>query len=136
MSMDLVAFFDEVFEVLDAAAIGLNVPSDKGGTRAGPPAPYVELPEITYQEPGPGLDRIKDLSVTVIFGPANNSKVFRQALAYASPGGSLSIPAALRAHTWVSCGTVFVKSAEPSTEDVQGNNPAIAYTFHLDITGG
>lgn len=136
MSMDLVAFFDEVFTALDAADIGLIVPSDKGGTRAGPPSPYVELPEITYGEPGPGLDRIKDLSITVIFGPANNAQIFRLALAYASPGGTKSIPAALRAHTWESCGTVFVKSAEPSIEDVQGRNPAIAYTFHLDITGG
>ncbi len=80
---DLVALMDEIFEVLATAGIGLNVPgeSDRGGVRAGPPAPYVELPEVTYGEPGPGLDRIKDLGLTVIFGPANNVKVFRTALA-------------------------------------------------------
>lgn len=135
MSIDLVAFLDEVFATLDAAAIGLNVPTDKGGVRAGPPAPYVELPEITYGEPGPGLDRITDLGITIVFGPANNVQVFRLALAYASPSGSKSVAAALQSHAWTSCGTVFVKSAEPSVETVQGSNPSIAYTFHLDITG-
>lgn len=136
MSMDLGALMDEIFATLDAAGIGLHVPGEGSGVRARPPSPYIELPEIIYGEPGPGLDRITDLGITVIFGPANNAKVFRTALAYASPGGALSIPAALRAHAWVSCGTVFVKSAEPSIETVQGSNPAIAYTFHLDVTGG
>lgn len=134
--LDLVALMDEIFEVLATAGIGLNVPgeSDRGGVRAGPPAPYVELPEVTYGEPGPGLDRIKDLGLTVIFGPANNVKVFRTALAYASPAGVQSIPAALLAHEWVAAGTVWVTTAEPSIENVQGANPSIAYTFHLDIT--
>lgn len=136
MSMDLSAFFDEVFSVLDAAAIGLNIPGEGGGVRAGVPAPFVELPMITYGEPGPGLDRLTDLGITVVFGPANNAEVFRLALRYASPGGALSIPAALRAATWTTVGTVFVKNAEPTTEIVQGAGPSIAYTFHLDITGG
>lgn len=136
MSMDLGAVMDEILTVLDNAGIGLNVPGEGSGVRATPPAPYVELPEIIYGEPGPGLDRVPDFAVTVIFGPANNAKVFRTALSYASPGGATSIPAALRAHAWVSCGTLFVKSAEPSIENVQGKNPAIAYTFHLDVTGG
>lgn len=136
MSIDLAAFFDEVFSVLDAAAIGLNIPGEGGGVRAGVPAPYVELPEIVYGEPGPGLDRLPDLAVAVVFGPANNAEVFRTALQYASPGGALSIPAALMAHAWTSVGTVFVKRAEPSTDTVQGAGPSIVYTFHLDITGG
>lgn len=136
MSMDLAAFFDEIFAVLDAAAIGLNIPDEGGGVRAGVPAPFVELPRIVYGEPGPGLDRISELGITVIFGPANNANVFRLALEYASPGGAKSIPAALRAHTWTTVGTVYVRDAEPSTETLQGANPAIAYTFHLDITGG
>lgn len=132
--LDLVALMDEIFTVLGAANIGLNVPDDRGGVRGGPPSPYVELPEVTYGEPGPGLDRITDLGITVVFGPANNVKVFRTALAYASPSGTQSIPAALRAHSWTAAGTVYVKSAEPTLETIAGANPAIAYTFHLDIT--
>lgn len=132
--LDLVALMDELFTVLETAGIGLNVPDDRGGVRAGPPSPYMELPELVYGEPGPGLDRIPDLGCTVIFGPANNAKVFKTALAYASPAGDYSIPAALLAHEWVAAGTVWVTRAEPSIENVQGNNPSIAYTFHLDIT--
>lgn len=135
MTINLADLMDELFGVLDAANIGLHVPAEGSGVRARPPAPYIELPEVTYGEPGPGLDRITDIGITVIFGPANNPEVFRTALGYASPAGATSIPAALRAHTWAECGTLFVRSAEPSIETVQGNNPAIAYTFHLDITG-
>lgn len=134
--MNLPDLMDEIFAVLDAADIGLNVPGDGPGVRGSVPAPYVELPEITYGEPGPGLDRISELGVTVVFGPANNATVFRTALDYASPSGAHSIRAALEAHTWTSCGTVYVRRAEPSLETVAGGNPAIAYTFHLDITGG
>lgn len=133
--MNLLAFIDEVFAVLDAADIGLNVPDDRGGVRAGPPSPYIELPNITYGDAGPGLDRIPDLGITVVFGPANNVKVFRLALEYASTTGDKSIRAALQGHTWESVGTVWVRSAEPAIEQMQGSNPSIAYTFHLDITG-
>lgn len=134
--MNLVAFYDEIFDTLAAADIGLNVPDDGPGVHASVPAPYVELPDISYQEPGPGLDRITDLGLTIIFGQANNREVFRTALAYASTSGPLSVPLALRAHAWVSVGTVFVRSAEPTLETIRGGNPLIAYTFHLDITGG
>lgn len=133
--MNLPDLFDELFEVLDAAAIGLHVPTEKGGSRGRPPAPYVELPEITYGAAGPGLDRITDLGLTVVFGPANNPTVFRTALEYASTTGPKSVPAALMAHAWVSCHTLFVRSAEPSIESLQGGNPSIGYTFHIDITG-
>lgn len=132
--MNLVDVFDEMFEVLEAADIGLNVPG-QGGVRHGPPAPYAELPEITYAGEGPGLDRISDMALSVVFGPANNTEVFRQALAAASTTGEKSIRAALMAHEWTSCSTFFVRSAEPSMETVQGNNPSIIYTFHIDITG-
>lgn len=134
--MNLASVMDEIFAVLEAADIGLNVPGDGPGVRGGIPAPYVELPDVTYGEPGPGLDRVPDLGLTVVFGPANNATVFRTALLYASPSGTQSIRAALMAHTWTSCGTLFVARAEPSLETVAGQNPAIAYTFHLDITGG
>jgi hypothetical protein len=133
--MNLALLFDEIFTVLDAAAIGLNVPTDGHGVRGGPPAPYVELPMITYGEGGPGLDRITDCGLLVVFGPANNPIVFRLALEYASTTGTNSIKAALEAHHWTHCGTLFVRSAEPTMETVTGNNPAIAYTFHIDVTG-
>lgn len=136
MSLLLAAVMDEIFTVLDAAGIGLNVPGEGSGVRARPPAPYVELPTINYQEPGPGLHRIPDLGLTVVFGQANNAKVFRTALEYASPAGPKSVRAALHAHHWTSCGTLFVLSAEPGIEVVQGSNPAITYTFKIQITGG
>lgn len=126
---------DELFGVLDAADIGLNVPGDGPGVRGGLPAPYVELPEITYGESGPGLDRLTDLSLMIIFGPADNANVFELALQHASSGGPKSIKVLLEQHAWTTCGTFFVKSAEPSIETERGNNPALAYTFHIDVTG-
>lgn len=135
--MNLNAFFDEMFEVLDAAAIGLTIPDETGARAGEPPAPYVMLPEINYQEPGPGLHRIEDLVVTVVFGPANNPRVFRTALEYASTSGTTkSIWAALRAHTWTSVGTVFIRSAIPNHDSLRDSNPQVAYDFHIDITGG
>jgi hypothetical protein len=95
------------------------------------------LPTIMYQEPGPGLQRIEDLVLTVVFGPANNPKVFRTALEYASTSGtSRSLWAAIRAHTWTTVGTLFVRSAEPNTDSLRDSNPQVAYDFHIDITGG
>lgn len=136
MSLLLAAVMDEIFTVLEAASIGLHVPGQGSGVRARPPAPYVELPTIQYQQPGPGQHRIDDMGLTVVFGPANNSRVFRTALEYASPSGPKSIRAALHAHTWASCGTLFVTSAEPGVEMFQGQSPAITYTFKIQITGG
>jgi hypothetical protein len=136
MSLLLADLMDEIFSVLAAANIGLVVPSEGSGVRARPPAPYLELPAIQYQEPGPGLNRIPELGLTIVFGPANNSKVFRTALEYASPAGPKSVPAALRAHHWTSVGTLFVTAAEPGIEVIQGKDPAITYTFKLQITGG
>jgi hypothetical protein len=134
--MILADLYDEIFEVLDAADIGLNVPGDGPGTRSGPPAPYVELPDITYAAGGPGNHRIDDLGLMIIVGPANNRQTYRLALELASTTGTKSIPARLAAHTWVHCGTLFVARAEATLETVQGGNPAFAYTFHLQITGG
>ncbi len=136
MSLLLADVVDEIFTVLDAAAIGLHVPGEGSGVRARPPAPYVELPTIQYQQPGPGQHRIDDLGLTIIFGPANNATVFRKALEYASPSGPKSVRAALHAHDWTTCGTLFVTSAEPGVEIVQGQNPALSYTFKIQITGG
>jgi hypothetical protein len=134
--MNLADFVDEVFQVLAAADIGLNVPGDGPAVRGTPPAPYLELPAITYGEPGPGLHRITDLALTVVVGPANNPVVARQALDLVSPSGSQSIRSALENATWTTVGTVYVRDAEPSYDTVQGGNPMLAYTFHLDVTGG
>lgn len=136
MTLSLPAFFDELFATLDTANIGLNVPGSSGGVRHRPPAPYVELPDITYGAGGPGLHRIDDLGLLIKFGPANNAKVFRQALDYASPSGANSIKQVLEAHHWTAAGTVFVARAEPTIEGEQGSNPALGYTFHLQVTGG
>lgn len=136
MTLLLADVMDEIFAVLEAADIGLNVPAEGSGVRARPPAPYLMLPVIKYQEPGPGLHRIDDLGVTIVFGQANNATVFRRALEYASPAGPKSVRAALHAHDWVTCGTLFVTSAEPDTVVDQGQNPALAYTFKIQITGG
>jgi hypothetical protein len=134
--VNLVDFYDEIFDVLGAAiGLGLTMPRETGSRAGDNPSPYAELPMVTYQEPGPGLHRIDDLGLTIVFGPANNPNVFRAALAAASSTGSASVWAALRAHTWTSVGTVFVRSAEPTTEIVRDSNPQVAYTFHLDITG-
>ena len=132
--MNLADFLDEVWGVL-AAVPGLNVPSDGPGVHSGPPAPFVELPDVTYGEYGPGLDRIPDLGVTVVFGPANNAETFRLALEHASTRGVRSIPAVLAAHKWTSCHTVRVGRAEPTTVEIRERNTALAYVFHLDISG-
>jgi len=134
--VNLPTFFDEIFTVLGAADIGLTIPDERGARASDPPAPYVALPTINYQEPGPGLHRISDLVLTVVFGPANNPTVFRTALEYASSTGPKSLWAAIRGHQWVSVGTVFIRSAEPNLESVRDSNPQVAYDFHLDITGG
>lgn len=133
--MILSAVVDEMFATLDAADIGLNVPG-RGGSRRRPPAPYIELPDIVYGAGGPGLHRIDDLGLLIKFGPANNEEVFKLALDYASTGGPKSIKTTLEAHHWVACGTVFVARAEPTIEGEMGNNPALGYTFHIQITGG
>lgn len=134
--MNLAALYDEIFAALEAADIGLNVPGDGPGVRGGTPAPYAELPTITYGAGGPGNHRIDDLGLMIVFGPANNAQVFRLALEHASTSGAKSIKTILEAHSWVACGSFYVTSAEPSVETVQGGNPALAYTFHLQITGG
>lgn len=133
--MNLPLLFDEIFAVLKAADIGLHVPDDGPGVRSTPPTPYVELPDIVYGAAGYGLHRIEDLGMVVVFGPASNALVFRTALEYASTSGDKSIPAALAAHTWVRCDTLRVGRAEPTTETLRGSDPALAYTFHIDITG-
>jgi hypothetical protein len=134
--MNLAELYDEIFTVLDAAQIELHVPNDGPGVRGAVPAPYVELPPIVYGAGGPGLHRIDDLGLAIFFGPANNATVFRTALAYASTTGDKSIKSVLEAHAWEACGTMFVASAEPTVETVQGSNPSLGYTFHLQITGG
>lgn len=132
--MNLADLLDEVWAVLEGVP-GLHVPDDGPGVRGGVPAPYLELPEIVYGEYGAGLSRIQDLGLTIVFGPANNAEVFRDALEYASTTGGRSIPAALIAHPWVACHTLYVARAEPTTVNDRGGNPALAYVFHLDISG-
>lgn len=134
MRLDL--FLDEILQVLGAADISLTVPDETGARAGEPPAPYVELPSVQYQEPGPGLHRIPDLTLTVVFGPANNPKVFRTALQYASTTGPTSVWQALDSHTWTTVGTVFVRSAEPNYDTVRGQQAQVAYDFHIDVTGG
>lgn len=132
--MNLADFLDEVWAVLEDIP-GLNVPDDGPGVSGAPPTPYVELPDVTYGDYGPGLDRIPDLGLTVVFGPANNRQTYRAALEAASTSGTRSIPAALRAHTWTTAHTVRVARAEPTEIELRGANTALAYVFHLDITG-
>lgn len=131
--MNLAALADELFAVLEGVP-GLNVPTPGVGN-VSPPAPYVELPEVVYGEHGAGLDGISDLGLTVFFGPANNPRVFRDALTYASTTGDRSIPAALLAHRWTSCHTLRPGRAEPVIDTAAGSNPMLGYTFHLEITG-
>jgi hypothetical protein len=126
--------FAEIWVVL-ATVPGLRVPVDGLGLVVGPPSPYVELPEVTYGEYGPGLDRIPDLGLTVVFGPANNAQTFREALQYASTSGAKSIPAILAGHAWFSCHTLRAGRAEPVTLEPRDGNPLLGYVFHLDISG-
>lgn len=133
--MNLPALYDEIFTVLAAADIGLHVPDDGPGVRAGVPAPYIELPEVMYGDAGTGLSRIPDLTLTVVVGQANNANVFRAALDYAASGQPQSVKDALEAHTWTNCDTVFVKRAEPDVEPIQGSNALLMYHFHIDVTG-
>jgi hypothetical protein len=130
--MNLPDVIDELFTVLDTVP-GVQVPGP--GTHATPPAPYVELPDVTYGSGGPGLDRITDLVLTLVVGTANNELVFRQALEFASTSGPRSIRAALMAHDWQSCSTLFVTRAEPAEVEARGNTVSLAYNFHIDITG-
>lgn len=132
--MNLADLLDEIWTVLEGVP-GLHVADDGPGVRGGVPSPHLELPDIVYGEYGPGLSRIQDLGLTVVFGPANNAQTFRDALEYASTTGGRSIPAKLRAHNWVACSTLYVAQAEATTVNDRGGNPALAYTFHLDITG-
>lgn len=132
--MNLADVLDELWVVLEGIP-GLNVPDDGPGVSGAPPTPFVELPDVTYGEYGPGLDRITDLGLTVVFGPANNRQTYRAALEAASTSGARSIPAVLRAHNWEACHTMRVARAEPTEVDLRGANTALAYVFHLDITG-
>ncbi len=131
MRLDLVV--EEVYGVF-ATVDGINVAPDGAGVLATPPAPYVELPELVFGEYGAGLDRLT-MMVTVVFGPANNTQTFTKALQYASSSGPLSIRAALRAHSWSTCSTLFVRRAEPTITESRASNPELGYTFHLDISG-
>ena len=130
--MRLDELMDELFTVLEDVP-GLNT-VEAGVTRVSPPAPYIDLPNITYGSMGPGLDRIPDLELVVYFGQPTERGVFRDALEYASTSGPRSIPAALAAHEWTTCHTLRVGSAERTVDNVNGH-PALGYVFHLDITG-
>jgi len=132
--MNFADVFDEIWQVLEGVP-GLNVPDDGPGVRSGPPSPYIELPDITYGAAGAGLDRISDMALTIVFGPANNPLVYRSALEHASTTGARSIPAALLAHDWQSCSTLRPGRAEPAAMEQQGGNTQVAYIFHIDITG-
>jgi hypothetical protein len=132
--MNLADLLDEIWSVLEDVP-GLHVPDDGPGVSGAVPAPYLELPEVTYGALGAGLDRIEDLGLTVVFGPANNVQVFRDALEHASTSGARSIPAALLAHKWTSCYTLRPGRAEPTIVEPRAANPQIGYVFHLDITG-
>lgn len=138
--MNLPPLIDEIFDVLrEDAGLELNVPGavagDGAGNQAMPPAPFVELPEIVFGSGGHGLDRIPDFGLTIVFGPANNHQVFMRALEAASTTGAKSVWAALTNHAWTTCDTLYVLRAEPLIDTVRGGNPAVVYTFHLDITG-
>jgi len=132
--MNLADVLDEIWVVLEDVP-GLHVPDDGPGVHASAPAPFVELPEVSYGDLGAGLDRIEDLGLTVVFGPANNAQTFRTALEFASTSGARSIPAALLGHQWASCHTLVPRRAEPTIVEPRGSNPQLAYVFHLDITG-
>ena len=133
--MNLADVLDELWVVLGEDVPGIHVTGEGPGVHAGPPSPYVELPDVVYGDLGAGLDRIADLALTIVFGPANNVNVYRMALEYASTSGPKSIPAALLAHEWVACHTLRPGRAEPATVEGRGSNPQLAYIFHLDITG-
>lgn len=130
--MNLPDLLDEIFGVLEDVP-GLNVP-ETPGVQARMPSPSVELPEVVYGEHGPGLDRISDLVLMIIFGQPNNAQVFRSALEYASTSGARSIRAALQAHAWEACSTLYVARAEPIVDTFNGH-PGLAYAFHIQITG-
>ena len=130
--MNLPDVLDEIFGVLEDVP-GLNVPSTPG-VLAKMPSPSVELPAVVYGDQGPGLDRITDLVLMIVFGQPNNAQVFRSALEYASTSGARSIRAALQGHSWSSCSTFYVRSAEPIVDTFNGH-PGLAYAFHIDITG-
>lgn len=133
--MILTDLLDEIWGVLEDIP-GLNVSDDGPGSGSGAmPAPHLELPEITYGQYGPGLDSIPDLALIVVFGPANSERVYREALEAASTTGARSIPLALAGHDWTACHTLRVAMAIPTTIEQRGGNLALAYEFHLHITG-
>lgn len=129
--MNLSDLMDEVFAVLSGVD-GLN-DSGPGVVRLTPPAPFAELPDITYGAHGNGLDALA-LEVAVYFGQPTERGVFARALEYASTSGAKSIPAALRAHPWTACDTLFCRRAD-RTIDVVTGHPMLGYVFTLDITG-
>jgi hypothetical protein len=133
--MNLADLLDEIWEVLEGIP-GLNVSDDGPGSAAGgTPAPHLELPALVYGQYGSGLDAIPDLGLVVVFGPANNELVYRQALEAASTSGARSIPLALKNATFTACHTLRVAGADPLTIEQRGGNLALAYEFHLHITG-
>jgi hypothetical protein len=129
--VNLSDLLDEVFDVL-AGVPGLTAPG-AGTVRITPPAPYAELPEVTYGAHGNGLDALA-LEIAVYFGQPTERGVFSTALEYASTSGAKSIPAALEAHSWAACDTLYVRSAAPAVDNVSGH-PLLGYVFTLDITG-
>lgn len=128
--MRLDDFLDELWSVLGDVP-GLNV--DAAGAIGSAPAPYAELPEITYGQHGHGLNGVR-LRLVVWFGQPNNTEVYADALEYASDEGTRSIPAALSAHTWTTVHTCRAASATPVVDTIN-NHPALAYEFLLDVTG-
>lgn len=114
---------------------GLRVPA-WGVENIHAPAAIIALPErIDYDQTyGRGSDRFPDLPV-VILVPDGNARLGRKELAaYAAGSGAKSVPAVLRARTWVACDTVRATSAEFDHATYAGGD-YLAAIFHLDILG-
>ncbi|MFI1195512.1 hypothetical protein ACH4T9_19955 [Micromonospora sp. NPDC020750] len=114
---------------------GLNV-AEWGVKRVQSPAAVVSLPErVDYDATyGRGSDQLTDMAVLVLIARPTDPATLREVATYADGSGPRSVKAAIEAHTYTSCDSVTVVSAEferVSYADIE----YLAAMFRLDITG-
>lgn len=114
---------------------GLNVPA-WGVQRVTPPFALIPLPEqiaydLTY---GRGEDRIEDWPLLVLLARPTDPETRRAIAEYAAGSGPKSVKQVVEAHTFTSCSSVRVTSAEFDVVSYAGVE-YLAAMFHLDIAG-
>lgn len=134
--MNLGDVMDEIADVL-VEVTGLRVQAYPA-TTVTPPAgvvTYPAAPGIQYMQTyGRGETSYPDIEVTLVSSRVTDRVARDQASAWCSDTGDQSVPARVEAHTWTSCDSVTVTSAEFEVVTI-GSVDYLGVIFHLDITG-